>query len=45
MIDLLQMMPDSDTLESAKKQPPISAAKLALIVGLIPRFSELNFVA
>lgn len=35
------MMPDDDTAE-VKKSSPIDAAKLALIVGMIPRFSELN---
>lgn len=38
----LQMMPDSDTLEPLKKTPPLGAAKLALIVGFIPRFSDLS---
>lgn len=38
------MMPDSDTLEPMKKTPPLGAAKLALIVGLIPRFSDLSIL-
>lgn len=41
---LFQMMPDSDSLEEIKKSQPLDAAKLALIVGLIPRFSELSLL-
>lgn len=35
------MMPDSDNVEPIKKTP-LDAAKLALIVGLLPRFSDLS---
>ncbi|KAK9746813.1 Protein of unknown function DUF2358 [Popillia japonica] len=37
-----KMMPDSD--REVIKPSPIDTAKLALIVGIIPRFSDLNFV-
>lgn len=34
-------MPDSDTVTEAKS-PIANAAKLALFVGIIPKFSDLN---
>ncbi|KAJ8978542.1 hypothetical protein NQ317_009485 [Molorchus minor] len=40
-----KMMPDSDSL---KEEPPktinVDAAKLALLIGIIPKFSELNSI-
>ncbi|KAJ8949577.1 hypothetical protein NQ318_016208 [Aromia moschata] len=40
-----KMMPDSDSVtEDSSKPLGISAAKLALLVGIIPRFSELNSI-
>lgn len=37
-----KMMPDGDTVTQSKPSP-LDSAKLALIVGIIPRFSEITF--
>lgn len=37
-----KMMPDSDHVTDRDAKPLVSAAKLALIVGIIPKFSDLN---
>ncbi|XP_017784546.1 PREDICTED: uncharacterized protein C6orf136 homolog [Nicrophorus vespilloides] len=38
-----KMMPDSDSIDQSVKAP-IDSAKLALIVGVLPRFSDLLYV-
>jgi len=37
-----KMMPDMDRETATARGPPIDTAKLALIVGIIPRFSDFN---
>ncbi|KAF5305498.1 hypothetical protein FQA39_LY01589 [Lamprigera yunnana] len=39
-----KMMPDMDREQVTLRTSPIATAKLALIVGIIPRFSEINSI-
>lgn len=39
-----KMMPDMDRERSSERVTPIDAAKLTLIVGIIPRFADINCI-